>query len=171
MGHGGEECCVLLLGASPAARRAQPEDHGLDPLSSCPADVLRRDEQLTTGREDEEPLPVPGADREAAPGVGALPPRPSLEVLEGQRLADVTADDVGRGEARDPLRARVHEPHRRVPPDGRDEAVGDELETMGHEVVRHPERLRHGGHATRRAGGPSRRPQTHTGTRLPPSRG
>ena len=80
--------------AAALIHRLEAEDHGLDPLSSCPADVLRGDEQLTTGREDEEPLPVPGPDRQAAPRVGALPPRAALEVLEGQRLPDVPADDV-----------------------------------------------------------------------------
>ena len=61
-------------------------------------------------------------------------------------------------EAGDPLGVRVHEAHGGVLADGGDEAVGDELQAVGGQVVGNPERLRHGAHATGRTRAPWRWP-------------
>ena len=68
-----------------------------------PAHVLRGDEQLAPGGQHEQPLAVAGAGDQALPRVGDLPPRLPLEVLQRQRLADVAAEHVDRGDAGDPL--------------------------------------------------------------------
>ena len=61
VGDGGEQCGALGLGAAAALGVAQAEHDGAHRLPRAAAHVLRRDEQLATRGQHEQPLAVPGA--------------------------------------------------------------------------------------------------------------
>ena len=169
--HGRQQCGALGLGPAPPLGVAQPEHHGTHRLPRAAAHVLGGDEQLAARGQHEQPLAVARARHEPTPGVGDRPPRLALEVLQGQRLADVAAQDVGRRQPGDALGPRVHEPHRGVTPHRGDQAVGDELQPVDGQVVGDPERLRHVAHATRRSGHRRAGPPTRRGRWWRPWRG
>lgn len=101
MGDRGDQLGVTALGAAAGLGVAQRDDDAADGPGGRGAYVARGDEHLASPGEQQIPLGLSDADREAAVRVGQLPPATAFEVLQGKGRLQVASEGRGGGDGGD----------------------------------------------------------------------